>query len=43
VDDKQVELIYCPTEDMIADILTKQLPKQKYERFINMMGMKVND
>jgi hypothetical protein len=41
VEDNQVDLIYCPTEDMIADLLTKQLPKEKYEKFISMMGMEI--
>ena len=26
---KQIIMIYCPTEDMVADILTKALPKYK--------------
>ena len=26
---KQIIMVYCPTEDMVADILTKALPKYK--------------
>ncbi len=31
-----IEIEYCPTEDMIADLLTKPLCK---DRFIKMMGL----
>ena len=37
--DKKVELIYCLSEDIVADILTKQVPREKFERFREMMGM----
>ena len=30
---KKIEIIYCPTTDMIADIMTKPLTKLKLERF----------
>jgi hypothetical protein len=35
-----IELEYVRTEDMIADILTKALPKIKHERCIAAMGMR---
>ena len=39
VEEQQVELIYCPTEDMIADIFTKPLSKEKHNNFRDKMGM----
>ena len=30
---KKIEIIYCPTTDMIADIMTKAMTKLKLERF----------
>src|SRR5579871_1376316 len=39
VENNQVELIYCSTEEMKADILTKPLSKNKYNKFRNMMGI----
>jgi hypothetical protein len=33
-------LVYCPTEEMIADIQTKALPPNTHEKFVNMMGMR---
>ena len=31
--EKKIEIIYCPTTDMIADIMTKPMTKLKLERF----------
>ena len=36
---KNVELFYCSTKEMIADIFTKPLAKKKLEKFKNMMGL----
>ena len=33
------ELIYCPTEDMRADILTKILPRRQYEVLRSLLGL----
>lgn len=30
---------YCPTGDMIADIMTKALPKEKHQRFTKALGL----
>jgi hypothetical protein len=30
VEEKAVEIVYCRTDEMIADILTKLLPKQRF-------------
>ena len=35
---KQIKLLYCPTSDMAADILTKSLPKAKHYTCLNLMG-----
>jgi hypothetical protein len=35
-----INIEYIPTEDMIADVLTKALPKIKHERCIAAMGMR---
>jgi hypothetical protein len=39
VENEEVELLFCPTDDMAADILTKGLTKEKHVRFSNMMGL----
>ena len=31
VENELIELVYCPTEEMIADILTKPLAKAQFE------------
>jgi hypothetical protein len=32
-------LIYCPTEDMLADTLTKALPSPKVKHFTDDLGL----
>ena len=39
VESKEVELIYMSTDEMIGDILTKPLPRVKYEKFVKAMGL----
>jgi len=39
VQDGIVDLRYCPTEFMIADILTKPLSKQRFEMLRDAMGL----
>ena len=39
VEKKQVQLVYCPTENMIADILTKGLPKSTLQCFRSLIGV----
>ena len=34
-----IRLIYCPTEDMIADTLTKALPSAKVKHFASELGL----
>ena len=36
---KEIEVAYCPSGDMIADIMTKALPKTTFEKLRNMLGV----
>lgn len=40
VENRQVNLVYKPTEDMVADVLTKSLPKVKHNKCLFDMGVK---
>jgi hypothetical protein len=40
VENSTIKLVYCPTELMIADILTKALPAKVHNKFVGMMGMR---
>lgn len=37
---KEIQLKYLNTDDMIADICTKNLPKIKHKKFVDLMNMK---
>ena len=39
IENNQVQLIYCPTENMIADVLTKGLSKPRFEELRSKMGV----
>jgi hypothetical protein len=39
VDQGVVRLVYCPTEDMVADVLTKALPSPKVKHFAAGLGL----
>ena len=43
VDSKEILLAYLPTNDQIADALTKGLPRAKHERFSKEMGLRRAD
>ena len=36
---KEIGVDYCPTQDMVADIMTKGLPKVTFEKFRNSLGV----
>ena len=35
----EIEIVYCPTDDMIADVMTKPLSKEKFEKFRLLLGV----
>ncbi len=35
----KVEFVHCPTEDMVADPLTKPLDRVKFEKLVKSMGI----
>ena len=37
---KNVEIVHCPTEDMMADMLTKGLSQDKFEKLCEIIGIK---
>jgi hypothetical protein len=39
IENGSIELIYCPTEDMTTDILTKPLPGTKIKYFTRALGL----
>lgn len=38
----EVELRFCPTEDQVADIFTKGLSREKFQKFRTMLGVEAN-
>ena len=39
VESGEITLDYCPTEDMLADVLTKALAKDRHVRLAKMFGL----
>jgi hypothetical protein len=39
IEDEKLQLIYCPTEEMVADTLTKALPSTKVKHFANELSL----
>lgn len=40
VEENKLKLVYCPTEDMVADTLTKALPSPKVKHFASQLGLR---
>ena len=43
VDSEEILLMYLPTDDQVADVLTKGLVRAKHERFSKEMGLRLTD
>lgn len=43
VDSEEILLTYLPTDDQVADVLTKGLVRAKHERFSKEMGLRLTD
>ena len=41
IEKKQVQLVYCSTENMITDILTKGLPKSRFQCLRSPIGVEL--
>ena len=41
IENGSIRLIYCPTDDMLADTLTKSLPSVKAKHFASELGLRV--
>ena len=39
----EINLEYCPTEDMLADVLTKALAKDRHQRLAKALGLREGD
>jgi hypothetical protein len=39
----EIGLKYCPTQDMVADVLTKALAKERHQNLKGSMGLRVLD
>lgn len=39
VEKKAIVVEYVPTKEIVTDILTKELPKEPYERFMDTIGL----
>ena len=35
----ELSVSYCPTEDMLADVMTKGLGRIQFQKFRNMLGV----
>ena len=37
--DKEIDIVYCPTKEMVADILTKPLARPAFEEHVKALGL----
>jgi hypothetical protein len=42
VENGEVQFEYCPTEHMVANVLTKALSKERHHKLINMFGLETS-
>jgi hypothetical protein len=42
VENGEVTFEYCSTQDMVADVLTKALPKERHNKLITMFGLETS-
>jgi hypothetical protein len=40
VEDGKIKVNYIPTDDNVSDIFTKPLPKPKFQRFVELLGLR---
>ncbi len=39
ISSNEIKVVYCPSDDMLADIMTKGLPKERFEKLRNMLNV----
>ena len=39
VSSNEITVGYCPTQDMVADVMTKAVPRVKFEKFRSLLGV----
>ena len=39
IETKELDVLFCGTEDMVADVLTKGLSREKHNCFVSRMGL----
>ena len=39
IEEEEIYLVYCPTEHMVADVLTKALGKERHQTMCKAMGI----
>ncbi len=42
VENGEITFKYCSIEDMVADVLTKALPKERHNKLITMFGLETS-
>ena len=40
VEDKKIKVAYIPTDENVSDIFTKPLPKPKFQKFVELLGLR---
>ena len=39
ISSNEIKVVYCPSDDMLADIMTKGLPKERFEKLRDMLNV----